>query len=63
MGMNPLKSVKGRNPHGVVNLIEFSMKMQKSEDAKSFQEHMKDMHDQVRRQMEKINVTFKLRVN
>ena len=49
--------------HGVTDLVDMSTGMKKSADAESFFDHMKEVQDQVRNQLKKSNVTYKLRYN
>ena len=48
--------------HGVTNLVDVPMGV-KSVDVESFSDHMKEVHDYVKRQLEKSNVSYKLRAD
>ena len=62
MGMSPFQIMQRRNPHGVIELEEM-LTRSKSADEKSFSNHMKEVNDKVKCQLEKSNATYKLRAN
>ena len=51
IGENPFQIVNGRSPRGVVELTPLREKIQKSVDVVSFAEHMKEIHQQVQKQL------------
>ena len=63
IGMSPLHIMQGRGMHRVADLVEVLSRTQKSVDAKSFVDHMKEVHAKVKRQLEKSNVAYKSRVD
>ena len=59
--MSPYQIMQGRIPHGVSDLAELSIEKEKSANAKSFVDHMKEEHKTVKRQIEKSNMVYTLR--
>ena len=53
--------VQGRSLHGVDILGKLPTGMQNNTDDKSFYEHMKEVHQKVRIQLEKSNSSYKLK--
>ena len=58
--MSPYQIIQGRSPHGVYDLVELSIKMEKSANARSLATHMKEDHKNMKQQIEKSNMVYTL---
>lgn len=62
-GRTPFEIVTGVNPRGVAKLRDISMEEKRSAEAEEFADHMKIVHNQVKKHLENTNSKYKEKVD